>query len=109
MAQPDLPLRPHSGVTASNIYINFAKYTGHKSFESKKDIPVERNDYSANFNIVAKSLNSGFVSMNRTTSRNLMPSGRPSEVPNLIQTKSPNGEAVDPIRAMSGYNSLGHT
>jgi len=73
MARPDLPLRPHSGVTASNIYINLAKYTGHKTFESKTDIPVERNDYSVDFNVVSKSLQSGFVNMSRTTSRNLMP------------------------------------
>ena len=46
--------------------------------------------------------------MLKTSSRNLMPTGRVPEVPNLIQTRIPNGEAVDQNKAMKGYHTLGH-
>ena len=37
-----------------------------------------------------------------------MPSGRPQEVPNLLEVKVANGETVDRNKAMRGYHSLGH-
>ncbi len=49
------------------------------------------------------------IDFTKATSRNRLPSGRPQEVPNLVETKQAKGESIDAEKVVKAFNSLGHT
>ena len=105
-------MRVHSNVTPSNIYINLnSASSAHIGIIPDNTSPIaecEIGDYDHKFKISTPKMASGLISLSKQTSRVYLPTGRPTEAPNLVFTRVASGSSVDEMKAANAYYNLGH-
>jgi hypothetical protein len=64
--------------------------------------------YNPNYEFGMVRLNRGHLPLDRSLSREKLPTGKPCFGPNLVGIKHDTGSCVDPDKVLKGYDSLGH-
>lgn len=92
----------------SNVLFGKAGEGHHMIIPDLPNNECERNDYNASHCLSTPRMDTGFTDARRQITREKLPTGRPSEAPNLVKTRMANGGSIDPIKAADSHNLLAH-